>query len=145
MVLPLVLLALVLIGGLVAGGFAVALLEQRIGRNTLYAVQAGGAAETGAMSVVAEWDARGLGLMAPGGSQTLPAVELPGHTTYEATVRRLNEELFVVRVIGTRQDADRGMLARRDVSLTLRQADSARPGAPPVMPLANRAWTSGLP
>jgi Tfp pilus assembly protein PilX len=143
--LPLVLLALVLIGTLVASGFAVAQLEQRIGRNTLYTVQASAAAEMGAVSVVGEWSSHGLGLLAPGDSRTLPPVDLPDRTTYEATVRRLNESLFTVTVIGTRHDAGGGTLARRDESLTLRQADSALPGAAPTVPLANRAWTSLAP
>jgi hypothetical protein len=141
MALPLVLLALVLISALVAGGFAVALLEQRIGQNTLYAVQAAGAAETGAVTVVAEWASHGLDALGAGAIRTLPPVELPGRSTYQATVRRLNPELFVVWVTGIRRDAGGGTLARRDMSLTLRRADSGAPGVPPVTPLANRAWT----
>ena len=145
MALPLALLALILIGGLVAVGFAVAQLEQRVGRNTLYAVQAGTAAEAGALSVVAAWDGHGLAALAPGEERTLPSVELPGRTSYEATVRRLNEALFAIAVVGTRHDADGGTLAQREVGLTLRRADSAAAGALPVIPLSNRAWTATSP
>jgi hypothetical protein len=140
MALPLVLLALVVIGALVAGGFAGAHLEQRIGRNTLYAVQAAGAAEAGAAAVVGEWEGHGLGLLAPGDSAVLPAAPLPGHTTYSATVVRLTGELFLVRVAGIRGDADGGALARREAGLLVRVADSAIPGVPPVRPLRNRPW-----
>ena len=145
MALPLALFALVLIGGLVAVGFAVAQLEQRVGRNTLYAVQAGAAAETGALWVVADWDGQGLAALAPGEGRTLPSLELPGGSSYEASVRRLNDALFAIAVVGTRHDADGGTLAQRDVGLTLRRADSALAGALPVMPLAHRAWTPGSP
>ncbi len=72
------------------------------GRNTLYAVQAAGAAEAGAAAVVGEWDGLGLGLLAPGDSAVLPTVPLPGRAAYSPTVIRLNGELFLVRVAGVR-------------------------------------------
>jgi hypothetical protein len=140
MALPLALLALVVIAAVVAGGFTAAHLEQRIGRNTLYAVQAAGAAEAGAAAVVAGWEGHGLGLLAAGDSAVLPAVPLPGRAAYSPTVVRLNGELFLVRVAGIRSDADGGSLARREVRLLVRVADGAIPGAPPVWPLRNRAW-----
>jgi hypothetical protein len=140
MALPLALLALVVIAALVAGGFTAAHLEQRIGRNTLYAVQAAGAAEAGAAAVVGDWEGHGLGLLAPGDSAVLPAVQLPGRTVYSPTVVRLNGELFLVRVAGIRSDADGGALAQREVGLLVRAADSNAPEAPPVWPLRNRAW-----
>ena len=140
MALPLALLALVVIAALVAAGFATAHLEQRIGRNTLYTVQAAGAAEAGAAAVVGEWQRLGLGLLTPGDSAVLPPAALPGRTAYSPTVVRLNAELFLVRVAGIRGDADGGAFARREVGLLLRVADSAIPGAPPVWPFRNRAW-----
>jgi len=138
--LPLALLTLVVIGAVVASGFALALLEQRTGRNTLFMVQAAGAAEAGAAAVLGQWEAQGLGTLLPGDSALLPAVPLPDGTAYHATVRRLNAELFELRVAGTRTDADGGTLARRDLGLVVRRADSAGPGEPPVALLANRAW-----
>jgi hypothetical protein len=140
MALPLALLALVVIAALVASGFASAHLEQRIGRNTLYSAQAAGAAEAGAAAVVGAWEGYGFGLLAPGDSAVLPAPPLPGRTAYSPTVTRLNRELFLVRVAGVRADAGGGALARREVGLLVRVADSAIPGAPPVWPLRNRAW-----
>ena len=140
MALPLALLALVVIAALVAGGFMAAHLEQRIGRNTLYAVQAAGAAGAGAAAVVGGWEGLGLGLLAPGDSAVLPAAPLPGPAAYSPTVVRLTGQLFLVRVAGIRSDADGGALARREVGLLVRVADSAIPGASPVWPLRNRAW-----
>ena len=138
--LALALLALVVIAALVAAGFAAAHLEQRIGRNTLYAVQAIGAAEAGAAAVVGEWEGHGLGALVPGDSAVLPSVPLPGRAAYSPTVVRLNGELFLVRVAGIRSDADGAALARRQVGLLVRAADSAGPGSPLVWPLRNRAW-----
>ncbi len=144
MALPLALLALVVIGALMAGGFAAALLEQRLGRNLLFAVQAEGAAGAGALAVVDQWNDRGLGLLTPGDSAVLPAVRLPGGASHSTTVSRLNGELFLVRAEGVRGDADGQALARREVSLLLRVADSASTGSPPVWPLSSRAWAGGF-
>ncbi len=141
MALPLALVALVVIAALIAVGFAVALLEQRIGRNALFAVQASGAAQAGVAAVVDRWDDHGLGLLAPGDSAVLTAASLAGRTAYRPTVTRLNGELYQVRVEGMRLDADGGELARRDLTLLVRRADTTVPGFSPVRPLANRAWT----
>lgn len=140
MALPLALLALVVIAALVAGAFASAFLEHRMGRNTLYAVQAAGAAEAGAAAVVEAWDVQGLSLLGPGQSSVLAGERLPGPSAYTTTVSRLNGELFLVRVEGVRTDADGTPLSRRELGLLLRLADSAGAGLSPVMPLANRAW-----
>jgi hypothetical protein len=142
MALPLTLLAMVVIAALVAGGFAAAHLEQRIGRNTLYSVQAAGAAEAGAAAVVGEWNGHGLSLLAPGDSAVLAASLLAGRTAYSPTVVRLNGQLFQVRVVGVTSDAGGGVLARREVRLLVRVADSASVGAPPVWPLRDRAWSA---
>jgi hypothetical protein len=142
MVLPLALLALVVIGALVACAFASAYVEQRIGRNTVYAVQAAGAAEAGAAAVIGNWETLGLGLLTPGESTVLPTRAVPGSSAYTPSVRRLNDQLFLLEVEGIRADADAGPLARRRLGVVLRGADSAASGAPVVEPLAQRAWIS---
>jgi hypothetical protein len=139
--LPLALLALIVIGAVVAGGFAMAMLEQRAGGNALYLVQAAAAAEAGAAGTVGEWEAHGLVTLPPGDSAVLPEVHLSGGSAYRAVVRRLNAELFELRAVGTRLDGDGGILARRELELLLRRSDSAAPGAPVVRVLANRAWS----
>ena len=141
MALPLALFTLVVIGALVAAAFASAHLEQRIGQNALYAVQAAGAAEVGTAAVVGGWEARGLSLLAPGESRVLSGETLPGRSGYTPTVRRLNGQLFLVQVDGVRTDADMRPLARRRLRLLLRSADSALEGVAPVRPLSSRAWT----
>ena len=140
MVLPLALFALVVIAALVGVAFASAFVEQRVGRNTLYSVQAAGAAEVGAAAVVEAWEAHGLSLLPPGGHTVLPGETLPGRSAYTPTVRRLNGQLFLLQVEGVRADADGRPLARRRLDLVLRLADSAAPGLPSVRPLAQRAW-----
>jgi hypothetical protein len=142
MVLPLALLALVVIAALVAGAFASAYVEQRIGRNTLYAVQAAGAAEAGAAAVVGTWETLGLSLLGPGESTVLPTEVVPGSGAYTPSVRRLNERLFLLEVEGIRADADGRPLARRRLGVWLRGADSVEAGVPGVTPLAQRAWIS---
>ena len=140
MALPLALLALVVIGGLVTAAFASAFVEQRVGRNTLYAVQAGGAAEAGMAAMIGAWDAHGFSLLSPGERAVLPGERLAGLGAYTAVVTRLNGELFLVGVEGVRTAADGTPLARRELGLVLREADSAVAGLPPVAPLAQRSW-----
>jgi len=140
MVLPLTLLALVVIAALVACAFASAYLEQRIGRNTLYAAQAAGAAETGAATVVGAWEAHSLNLLGPGESAVLPTEVLPGSSAYTPTVSRLNDRLFLLEVEGIRADAGARPLARRRLGVVLRGVDSAVGGVAGVTPLAHRAW-----
>ena len=141
MALPLALLALVVMAALVAGGFAAAWLEQRIGRNALYAVQAMAAGQAGAADVVGQWESHGLSLLATGSTAVLPTVPLHGRISYSPAVTRLNGQLFLVRVAGVAGDAGGGELARREVGLLVRTADSISPGQPPVRPLGYRSWT----
>jgi hypothetical protein len=142
MVLPLTLLALVVIAALVACAFASAYLEQRIGRNTLYAAQAAGAAETGVATVVGAWEAHRLNLLGPGQSAVLPTEVLPGSSAYTPSVSRLNDQLFLLKVEGIRTDADARPLARHRLDVVLRGVDSVVGGSAGVRPLAHRAWIS---
>ena len=143
MALPLTLYALVVVAALVSVGFGAAILEQRIGRNAVYSVQALGAAEVGVAGVLAEWEEHNLGSLASAQTSVLPTATLAGSTSYTPTVTRLNGELFLVRVTAIRSDAHGGMLARREAGLVVRVADSAAPGSPPVRPLISRAWMGG--
>jgi hypothetical protein len=141
MALPLAVMALVVIAALVACGFAGAVLEQRIGRNAVYAVQAAAAADAGAAMVIGGWSTHGLDLLAAGDSAVLPRVPL-GRASYGATITRLNGELFLVRSEGIRPDAAGGLLARREVDVVVRVADSSVAGGPPVRLVGNRAWVA---
>lgn len=138
MALPLAVLALVIMAALVAVVLAGALVEQRVGRNGLHAVQAAGAAAAGVSQVVGGWEGYGLGTLVPGESVALPRVTAPGRTEYVPIVTRLNGELFRIRVGATRTDADGEVLASREGNLIVRLGDSG--AAAPVQPIAGRPW-----
>lgn len=149
MALALAIFALVVVGGLVAGAFIAGHLEQRTGRGTLYAAQAADAAEAGAAQTLADWDLLGLGALAPGTSVALPTVPFAGRASYRPTVSRLNEQLFLVKSLGTRGNANGATLARRTVAVVARLAslgagpDAALTVAAPVQIAGSEAKVSG--
>lgn len=115
MALAVAIFALVVVGALVAGAFFAGNLEQRTGRNSIYAAEAADAAESGAASVYAAWDAT-LNTLAVGASQSEPMTSsLGARITVTPTVFRLNNELFLVRSIGQRRDGAGNVLAQRTV------------------------------
>ncbi len=120
MALALAIFALVVIGALVAGAFLAGHLEQRTGRSTLYAAQAADAAEAGAAETLAAWDATTLNALTPGDTAVFPPVPLGGRTSYRPAVTRLNGQLFLIQSLGTRANAEGGMLARRTVGIVAR-------------------------
>ncbi|MEO7987712.1 MAG: hypothetical protein ABI766_14370, partial [Gemmatimonadales bacterium] len=122
MALALAVFALVVVGALVAAAFVAGHLEQRTGRGTLYAAQAADAAEGGAAQTLADWDVLGLNALSPGATITLPQVTFAGRSAYKPTVSRLNDQLFLVRSLGSRADAGGGTLARRTVAIVARLA-----------------------
>jgi hypothetical protein len=122
MALALAIFALVVVGALVAGAFLAGHLEQRTGRSTLYAEQAADAAEAGAAMTIAEWDAVTLNVLPTASTVSFAPVALAGRTSYRPTVTRLNDQLFLVKSLGTRANAGGGMLARRTVAVMARLA-----------------------
>jgi len=120
MALALAIFALVVVGALVAGTFLAGHLEQRTGRGTLYSEQAADAAEAGAVETLAAWDAAVLNALAPGDTAVFPPVPLGSRTSYRPAVTRLNRQLFLIRSLGTRADAEGGTLARRSVAIVAR-------------------------
>lgn len=122
MALALAIFALVVVGALVAGAFLAGHLEQRTGRSTLYAEQAADAAEAGAAVIMAEWDAATLNTLPSRSTVAFPAVALAGRSVYRPTVTRLNDQLFLVKSLGTRANASGGTLARRTVAVVARLA-----------------------
>ena len=149
MALVIAIFALVVVGALVAGAFVAGHLEQRTGRATLYAAQAADAAEAGAAQTLADWDALDLNSLAPGGTVALPRVVFAGRSAYRPSVSRLNDQIFLVRSLGTRADANDGMLARRTVAIVARLAslgagpEAALTVAKEVEVAGNRVTISG--
>jgi Tfp pilus assembly protein PilX len=134
MALAVAIFALVVIGALVAGAFFAGHLEQRTGRNTLYAAQAADAAERGVSRVVSDWDQFNLNNIAIGTS-TFIGTTTAGSVTYTQNVRRLNNDLFLVQSLGSRVDASGTTLAQRTVAMVTRLSY--------VTATANAAVTAG--
>jgi hypothetical protein len=127
--------ALALMGALVATAFHVGLLEQRTGRNALYAAEAAVAADAAAAEVLGNWEAYPqLPALATGDSVTLPRVALGGHAAAQATVVRLGDALYLTRGHGSRLDGSGEVLAQRRVTVLVRALGAA------VAPLAQRSW-----
>jgi hypothetical protein len=137
MALAVAIFALVVIGALVAGAFFAGHLEQRTGRNTLYAAQAADAAERGVAGVVSDWDQFNLNNLPIGGAPTLIATTTTngGRVQYTQNVRRLNNDLFLVSSLGSRLDASGGKMAQRSVAMVTRLSY--------VSATANAAVTAG--
>jgi hypothetical protein len=108
--------ALVIIGGLVAGAFFMGMQEQRVGRNTIRFQQALAAAEEGANREVANWDANVANLLPTGDSLDFKGTVTGAGGWYRGSVRRLNNELFLVRSEGFSVDS----VARQHVGMLVR-------------------------
>lgn len=108
--------ALVVIGGLVAGAFFMGMQEQRVGRNTIRFQQALAAAEEGANREVANWDPTVINLIAVGDSVLINGNVTGAGGWYRGNIRRLNDELFLVRSEGFSADS----VARQHVGMLVR-------------------------
>lgn len=114
MAMAVAIFALVVVGALVAGAFFAGNLEQRTGRNSIYAAEAADAAESGTASVFATWDPLLNGL-AVGDSLSEPMqTSMGAHVSVTPKVFRLNNELYLVRSIGLRTGGG-SVLAQRTV------------------------------
>jgi hypothetical protein len=123
MALAVAIFALVVIGALVAGAIITGRLEQRTGRNTLYATEAAQAAEAGTTAIMADWDQFNLNNL-PVNVPTLLAKTAWGdssmHASYTPTVTKLNDELFLVQSLGARSTSAGKVLSQRAVATLAR-------------------------
>jgi len=122
MALAAAIFALVVIGALVAGAFYASTLEQRTGRNSMYAAEAAQAAETGPLAVMANWDQYNLNNMGNGSTLSLGTTYMTGRTDMKYTVSatRLNDQLFLLTSLGSRVDPSGAELARNTVATLAR-------------------------
>lgn len=125
--LPLAIFALVIIGALVAGAFFVGLQDETVGRNTLKAQQAFSAADAGAQLTVANWDPMTMNFMSDGDSVSIGGTLTGNVGWYRGYVRRLNDQLFLVRSEGFSMDSTMrqrvGLLVRlRPVEINVKSA-----------------------
>jgi hypothetical protein len=98
--LPLALFTLVIAAVMITAVFYVGRLEQRMGNNSVAAVQAFQAAETGVATVLTGWIPSTYNSLADDSTITLPTTAVGSNATYDASVRRLNSTLFLVRAEG---------------------------------------------
>ena len=115
------LVAIVLIGLLIAGGFFASTQEFRAGRNALHQERAITAAEFGQVQILNEFDTDAARAMARGQVAT-QTITIQGGTTARVSVTKLNTLTFLVAsegitAVGTDMTARRrtGMLIRLDV------------------------------
>src|SRR6476620_7390302 len=122
MALDVAIFALVVIGALVAGAFYASTLEQRTGRNSIYAAEAAQAAETGPLSVLANLDAYALNNMGNGSTTSLGTTYMTGRTDmkYTMSATRLNDQLFLLTSQGSRVDPSGSELAQSSVATMAR-------------------------
>ncbi|MDO8667052.1 MAG: pilus assembly PilX N-terminal domain-containing protein [Gemmatimonadales bacterium] len=91
---------LVIISALVTGAFFAARQEMSVGRSSQGFQRAFGAAEAGLNTTIVQWNSGSWNALAVGDSAAV-AGTLPGITgSYSGAVRRLNNELFVIRSLG---------------------------------------------
>lgn len=105
--------ALVVIGAIVAGTFFISTLEQKTAENSVDAAMAYQAAEAGIVKNVANWDT-GNNLLASDGGTTIAQDSVAPGTYFNVTISRLNSSLFFLRSVGTRNGATQslGMVLR---------------------------------
>jgi hypothetical protein len=133
--------ALAVVGGIVAGGFGIALLEQQSGRNTLFTVQASEAAETGVRELLQEVPRSTLESLAIGGvSLSLTAATPIAGTALVGEISRLADNLYLVRCRGNRIDAAGGVLASRSVGLLARWSRDTLDPSGLLVPIRQRPW-----
>ena len=98
--LLLTIMALVVVGALVSGFFVSAMLENRAGQNSRKVEQAFAAAEYGVAETIANWDVVKWNVLPPMGIDSVSGASAAGSGSYDGTVRRLNNEMFLVDVTG---------------------------------------------
>jgi hypothetical protein len=129
MALILAVFGLVVIGALVAGSFFVGRVEQITGTNTVWASQAGEAAEAGlgyAMSAIdpVTYEAMPVWSPATPNEYVTSGAGISGTTSvvFTDSVRRLNQTVFVVRSTGRRVSAGGQVLASQTLAQMVRLA-----------------------
>jgi hypothetical protein len=104
--------SLFIIGGLVTAAFAPTVMEQRIAENTMSGGQSFSVAEFGLNEAIGNWNTADWNSLAVWDSVTFSGSVPSGSGSYAGTVRRLNNDLYMVDVIG----GDGGGTARQRVA-----------------------------
>ncbi len=134
--LLLVLFAFAMLGLILNTAFVAATSERRAARAFRASIEAREAAEAGLAALLSNW-APSLGLLSPGGVQTLPSGSTSTGASYVVSVVRLTGSLYWIRSDGLMEDAGGNLEARSLVGAWVR-VDPLTPGG--AHPLAERAW-----
>ena len=94
------LIGIVVVGALVTGVFASGYIEQKVGENTRWIERSFSAAEYGLSETIARWNTGVFNQLPVGGSAEVAGASPGGVGLYSGTVRRLNQELYLVHVTG---------------------------------------------
>ena len=119
-------LALAVIGALVAATFVAALLEQRSGENILSAEQAFSVAEAGLDALTADWNPALYDSITTGATVGMPPVDLFPGFRYTDSLTRLNAVTFLARAWGERLGPT-GTVSRHALGRYLRMDIAAPP------------------
>ena len=121
-----VMFALAVVSMLLGGLFWVTTQEQRMGENGRRQRQSFGAAQVGLAEVLRSWDAKVRNNLRvyPLDSVVFPLAATPGNTgKYEATVKRMGTDVFLIEVTGTdnvSRNGPEGIGARQRVGVLFR-------------------------
>ena len=116
MALFVTLVAIIVIGGLVSAIMATTTLEQRTGETARRQNQAFAVADAAMSGVVANWLSGSWNLMAVGASTAISGNSPNGTGTYTGSVSRVNDEIFMVDVVGK----DRASSARQRLAMLVK-------------------------
>jgi len=97
------LIGILVVGALVTGVFASGYIEQKVGENTRLIERSFSAAEYGLSETIGAWNTGVFNQLPVGGSADVAGSSPSGIGQYSGTVRRLNQELYLVQITG--QDA----------------------------------------
>lgn len=117
--LPLMLAVLALGSILVAASFLMARLDAQSGQNTLNAMRAHEAAESGLAEIVSWWDPQIYDTMAVGTQVVVPP-RILGQGAYQGRVTRLSPPIFLVQSEGWYPSQPVGFPARRALATLVR-------------------------
>ncbi|HEX9895028.1 MAG TPA: hypothetical protein VGA78_13945 [Gemmatimonadales bacterium] len=126
MALVMAVLALVVMGALVAGSFFVSRVEQVSGYNTVWATEASESAEAGIAWAMSNLEADDYGALpvyepgAPGEIEFTGTVQNMAGRVWTDSIRRLNNELFLVRSTGQRLAGGNRVMATHTVAQLVR-------------------------
>lgn len=109
--------ALVVIGGIVAGTTFISMVEQRTSTNTTVSGQAFQAAESGLQEAIGNWQTT-WNTMAVGGQTSAGRVSGYGGAYADRTVAKLNDNLFLVMSYGARGGATQSLGAVLRLKIT---------------------------